>query len=117
MLSDEDQQPGSEDEYQLGDGGEEHQLDDGDEYQHSDEDQSLDDRHEEQQLDDGEEDQELGDREEGTMMAVVDSDDSTNSRYSLQICSSRKAAGLPRGRIGDIANGSCHSGLFNGKAV
>lgn len=70
---------------------------------------------EEQQLQGGgssSEDQQQDDREEGT---TVDYDDS-NDRSLSHICSSVRGRGLPRGRIGDIANASCNSGLFNGKA-
>ena len=58
----------------------------------------------------GSEDQQQDDRQEGT---TVDDD---NDRSLSHICSSVRGCGLPRGRIGDIANASCNSGLFNGRA-
>jgi hypothetical protein len=67
-----------------------------------------------------EEEQQQDDGEEGTAVHV-DNEDSRNNDGSTRsstshICPSVRVRGLPRGRIGDIANASCNSGLFSGKA-
>lgn len=75
----------------------------------SESDQQISDQDEADRSEDQQQDDSL---EEGT---TVDDDDS-NDRSLSHICSSVRGRGLPRGRVGDIANGSCNSGLFNGKA-
>ena len=96
----------------MGDGNEEEELGDGNE-------EELGDGNEEEELGDGNEDQQLDEGEEEITMAGDDDDPATSSdrrtQDSSQICSIVKTASLPRGRIGDIVNASCRSGLFNGK--